>query len=350
MIFEKKFPKTKALLEQAIPEVFPAYAVGVFVDNTVTHSTSQCDTKSLFDLASLTKIICTTTIAAMAEQKKKLTIEESVQDFFPNFPSSKVKLSHLLNHSSGLPAWLPLYDGFQEKGFDPITTPQKARVEYEEKILKSWQQKDFEKNALYSDLGFMLLGWCLEKKLQMDIDALFQEWIANPYMLHSLQFLPISPNVLPTENCPWRKHVLRGEVHDDNCYILGGIAGHAGLFGNILDTLQVGILWLKAFCGEHHFLKPETVQKYWSFSHIPTSSRVLGWDGVSENSSTGQFFSSNSRGHLGFTGTSLWIDANHKLVVALLTNRVYPTRQNEKIKTFRPLFHDSLCLELGFHN
>ena len=160
----------------------------------------------------------------------------------------------------------------------------------------------------------------------------------------------MSPDVVPTEDCPWRGHVLRGEVHDDNTYVLGGVAGHAGLFGNVHDVVALGKVWLDAFLGHGTatILSQESAKKYWTEKHVPTDARVLGWDGISLGvSSTGRYFSPSSRGHLGYTGTSLWIDPEEELIVALLTNRVHPTRTNEKIKTFRPFFHDTLLIDLG---
>jgi CubicO group peptidase (beta-lactamase class C family) len=195
----------------------------------------------------------------------------------------------------------------------------------------------------------MLLGWALEQRLGAPLDELFTDWIAGPLGLSSLAYHPAASDVMPTEDCPWRRRVLRGEVHDDNCFVLGGVAAHAGVFGNVSDTLSFGLAWLHSFLGrERTLLKPETARRFWKASTVPGSVRTLGWDGVSpERSSTGRYFSPSSRGHLGFTGTSLWIDPEKELVVALLTNRVHPSRANEKIRAFRPVFHDTLLTELG---
>lgn len=356
--FLSRFPKTTGLLNSAKRDVFPAYAVGVYLgsaaqgDSQTYLGYAGCGARSLFDLASLTKVLSTTTLMAIAEDKKVISTDTPVTKFFPNFPSPEVRLSHLLNHSSGLPAWLPLHALFHSESglgqFNPRFTPEEARERYETEILKSWKPEGFEKETVYSDLGFMLLGWALEKATAISLDALFQEWIAIPNSLASLQFLPTSPDVVPTENCPWRGHVLHGEVHDDNCFVLGGVAGHAGLFGTVDHVLKLARLWLEAFQGRESLISTEAARKYWIFTHVPNSSRTLGWDGVSpEGSSTGHYFSRGSRGHLGFTGTSLWIDPEKNLIVSLLTNRVHPTRTNEKIKAFRPIFHDTLLQELG---
>ncbi|MBI2606222.1 MAG: serine hydrolase [Deltaproteobacteria bacterium] len=352
--FEKKFPHTASLLHQAVDKVFPAYAAGVWNKGEAYFGAEGCAQDSLFDLASLTKVLCTTTLCAAAEEKAVLEISEPLKAFFPKFPDPRVKLSHLLDHSSGFPSWLPLHERFHAPGdrgeFDPRATPAVARVAYEEEILKSWSSADFEKKVTYSDLGMMLLGWALEIRAGQPVDALFQEWVAGPAGLSSLQFLPTSPDVVPTELCPWRGHILRGEVHDDNCYVLGGVCAHAGLFGNVQDVLKAALLWLAAFRGEKTLIVPATARRYFTFTHMPGSVRSLGWDGIARDgtSAAGRHFSPATRGHLGFTGTSLWVDPEKNLIVVLLTNRVHPTRSNEKIKSFRSLFHDSLLEELGF--
>lgn len=352
MQFVTRFPKTVELLEKARADTYSAYAVGLSYGNDRIFAHGGCGPRSLFDLASVSKVLCTTTLVALASERGLLSVDEPVQATFPAFKDSRVKISHLLNHTSGLPAWLPLHAHFHEENgpghFDPRTTPREARSYYEAEIMKSANPEAFEKEAVYSDLGFMLLGWLLEIKTESLLDALFQEWIVLPAKTPSLQFLPTSPDVVPTEDCPWRKRVLRGEVHDDNTYVLGGVAGHAGVFGDVEDVIKLATHWLDAVHGRPALIKPETARLFFSKTHVPSSTRVLGWDGVSATgSSAGRFFSPESRGHLGYTGTSLWIDPKRELIVTLLTNRVHPTRTNEKIRAFRPLFHDSLLTELG---
>ncbi|MEW6056158.1 MAG: serine hydrolase [Bdellovibrionota bacterium] len=344
--------RTKQLLEKARDDVFSAYSAAVHFRQKTQFLSGGCGPESLFDLASLTKVLCTATLYALAEQNKKISIDSPLQEYFPNFKDSRVKLSHLLDHSSGFPSWIDLHGSFHRTDglgdFDPKETPAKARQIYEERILESWMPADFEKKSTYSDLGPILLGWILEKTFQAPLDTLFQEWVARPLGLESLQFLPISPDVVPTEDCPWRGRILRGEVHDDNCYVLGGVAGHAGLFGGVRDVLELSKYWLDAFLGRPSFLSQEIAVKYWTHQHIKGSTRFLGWDSVSPvDSSAGKYFSPATRGHLGFTGTSVWIDPSKELIVTLLTNRVHPSRKNEKIKSFRPLFHDTVCFDLG---
>ncbi|MBI3543842.1 MAG: serine hydrolase, partial [Deltaproteobacteria bacterium] len=233
------------------------------------------------------------------------------------------------------------------------TTPAQARAYYEAAILASFNPAELEKQAVYSDLGFLLLGWILEKISAQPLERLFEARVAAGLGLQSLRYLPLGRapiplDTIPTEDCPWRKHVLRGEVHDDNCYVLGGVAGHAGIFGTVADTHALGRRWLGALNGTDSWLGQATAARFWERSKVAGSTRALGWDGVSPSgSSSGKYFGPSSRGHLGFTGTSIWIDPEKDLVVTLLTNRVHPTRSNEKIKGFRPLFHDTLLTELG---
>lgn len=357
--FSERFPKTLAVLDSAkLSGIFPSYSVGVLQDDQLWFAYQGCGQQSLYDLASLTKVLCTTTVTLLAESRNILSIDDPVQKYFPNFTDSRVSLSHLLDHSSGFSAWLDLHSRFHAANglgqFNSRLTPKLARIEYEREILASFNPKAFEQQTIYSDLGFMLLGWALEKATGAPLDALFQEWVLQPTGLKSLQFLPISPDVVPTENCPWRGHVLRGEVHDDNCYVLGGVAGHAGLFGTALEVVRLAQFWLEALGGKPGnplFSSTESQKRahhYWTFHHLSGASRALGWDGLSrEGSSAGKYFSPQTRGHLGYTGTSLWVDPERKLIVTLLTNRVHPTRSNEKIKAFRPVFHDTLLTELG---
>ena len=348
-------PNALATLKAAQGTVFPSYSLAIYHGGERILHQGGSGLHTLFDLASLTKVLATTTLVALSNKKSLLNAGDPVQKFVPEFPTEKVLLSHLLNHSSGLPAWLPLHEEFHTpvgRGtFDALITPPLARIRYLERICQSWQTQEFERQCVYSDLGFLLLGWILEKAAGMPFDALFQDWIAGPLRLRSLQFLPLSPNIAPTEDCPWRGHVLRGEVHDDNCYVLGGIAGHAGLFGTASEVLELALHWLNPGAGHAALLDAETVNRYWHSTHVPGSTRVWGWDSPSENSSSGHFFSAESRGHLGFTGTSLWIDPCRDLIVALLTNRVHPSRNgpaSDGIRVFRPQFHDALMKDLRY--
>ncbi|MGE4233621.1 MAG: serine hydrolase domain-containing protein [Bacteriovoracia bacterium] len=338
--------KTEELIESATPEVFSNSAFGVFYKGKEIFFSKNCGTKTIFDLASLTKVLCTTTLCAVLEKRKVFKRDLKIKDFFSSFDSSKVKTQHLLAHSSGFPAWAPLFEKFH--GSDPID----ARQLFEKEILSLWKPENFEKQIEYSDLGFMLLGWIIEKLTGETLDVVFQERVTrifNSKPFESLRFLPSDPDIAPTEECSWRKRVLRGEVHDDNCYVLGGVAGHAGLFGNVEDVLELAKNWLFAVSDQEKvFLDPAIAKQYWQPITVNGVSRALGWDCVAQkNSAAGSHFSDQTRGHLGFTGTSLWIDPKNEVIVTLLTNRVFPTRNNDKIRAFRPIFHNTVLGELG---
>jgi CubicO group peptidase (beta-lactamase class C family) len=147
-----------------------------------------------------------------------------------------------------------------------------------------------------------------------------------------------------TERCPWRGRVLIGEVHDENAYAMGGVSGQAGLFGTIADVAAVAEAWLGSYLAGEGFFDPRLVRLFWTKSEVPGSTRALGFDTPSPHASqAGGRFGPRTVGHLGFTGTSVWIDPDRELIVVLLTNRVHPTRANEAIKTFRPLLHERVA-------
>ena len=205
--------------------------------------------------------------------------------------------------------------------------------------------------SLYSDLGFILLDWILEQVNGQPSDVLFSEWLAEPLSLESIFFVDLkSPDkaarvrqgrvFAATERCPWRGRTLIGEVHDDNTYAMGGVSGQAGLFGTIQNVAAVAEVWLNSFLHDGGFFESRLVQQFWRRSELPGSTRALGFDTPSpQGSQAGGRFGPRTVGHLGFTGTSLWIDLDRELIAVLLTNRVHPTRQNDAIKQFRPVLH-----------
>jgi len=207
--------------------------------------------------------------------------------------------------------------------------------------------------CLYSDLGFIVLGCAVERASGLSLDEYFSQAIARPLGVNTLFFTRTGeaasqsrlsrPDVIiaPTEWDGWRQRILKGEVHDENAAAMGGVAGHAGLFGAAESVLAVSGAWLAGYHGDRSILDRQLVQEFTTKqSHPQQSSWALGWDTPTTPSSSGTHFSSNSFGHLGFTGTSLWIDPLRKLEVVLLTNRVHPNRGNDSIRVFRPLIHD----------
>jgi CubicO group peptidase (beta-lactamase class C family) len=209
--------------------------------------------------------------------------------------------------------------------------------------------------VLYSDLDFMLLGAVIEKLSGMELDQYCLDNIFRPLGLQQTAFINLGKRrqgalpfplgqVAPTERCPWRNRILCAEVHDDNAYAMGGVAGHAGLFSAIDDLNQLVNCLLACYRGEHCFLPSALLREFWTRDEtVSGSTWALGWDTPSlSHSSAGELFSAHSVGHLGFTGTSLWIDLERQLYVIILSNRVHPRRDNDKIKTFRPVLHNTI--------
>ena len=212
--------------------------------------------------------------------------------------------------------------------------------------------------ALYSDLGFMILEWIIEKASGMSLPSYLEQHFYGPMSLKKLFFIdgnrqerfPLN-DFAPTEKCPWRTRVIQGEVHDENASAIGGYSGHAGLFGTVKEVYELVNLLREHYHGmRHDYLNPETVKTFLTRQNRAEGSTwALGWDTPSlKDSSSGRFFSEKSVGHLGFSGTSIWIDLEKDVIVILLTNRIHPTRENEKIRTFRPILHDTVMEALAY--
>jgi len=310
---------------------------------------------TIFDLASLTKPLATSLALMKLVDEEALDLDKPIQDFFSDpFPPEKQDLTsrRLLCHASGLVDWKPFY-------IELLKFPLKER----KSRLRGWilnEPPAYEggQGCLYSDLGFMLLEGIVEAVSGKTMDRFLESWLYRPLLLTRTFLGGSRPKpsferrlFAATEDCPWRKKVMQGEVHDENAYALGGYSGHAGLFGTaeevhaLLDLLRVH------YRGERsEFFKPETVRTFFTRqSHGQECTFALGWDTPSaSNSSSGRYFSTRSVGHLGFTGTSVWMDLEKDVIVIFLTNRVHPSRNNEKIRTFRPRLHDTVMETLGF--
>jgi CubicO group peptidase (beta-lactamase class C family) len=311
----------------------------------------ETDTNSIYDVASLTKPIVTTTALMMLVQQHRLDMDLPVGSYLPDFAASaqsdpdpswraQVTVRMLLLHDSGLPGHRDFYK--EAKGHDAIL----SRVVAEALIHKPGTQVE------YSDLGFILLGEIVERLTGQALDAFAKQKIFAPLGMDRSLFNPprsLRKNIAPTENdSTYRKRLIRGEVHDENAWAMGGIAGHAGLFSTAPDVAAFAQMILNGGMYAHErLLARSTIQQFTARETIGDSARALGWDVPAEPSSSGRYFSPKSFGHTGFTGTSLWIDPERKLFVALLTNRVYPTRSNEKIRQVRPALHDAIFEALG---
>lgn len=278
-------------------------------------------TETIYDLASLTKVIGLTTAAMMLVDSGKLDLDAPVQRYVPAFQGAgkeRVTIRHLLTHSSGLPAWRPLYReaASREAALALVDTTPLLR-----------QPGD---TFVYSDLGAITLTQVVEGITRQPLDRFLEARLFGPLGMRSTRFLPPEswrPRIAPTENdSSFRHRLLRGEVHDENAARLGGVSGHAGLFSSAGD-LAVFAQWL---------LHAPQMRAWTRRQNLPPgSSRALGWDTPSQNSSAGTKLSPSAFGHTGFTGTSIWIDPEKDIFIILLTNRVNPTRANTKILQVR---------------
>ena len=320
---------------------------------------------TVYDLASLTKPLATATSILLLIQEGRLGLQDQLRNILSEFKGSAIgeaMVQDLLSHSSGLPGWRPIYEKLQEQGVVALSPGDAQRAK--ERVLQLIRDEPLiyvnGEKSLYSDLGFMLLGFIVERISHMRLDHFCWEKCYQPLHAEPLMFCPLvagrptdpsghairRSRIAPTEFDTWRNRQLQGEVHDENAAALGGVAGHAGLFGTAETVLAVSGAWLAAYHQRPSVLAAHLVQQFATRgSHVQNSSWAFGWDTPSMPSSSGSCLSSKAFGHLGYTGTSLWIDPICELEVVLLSNRVYPTRKNEKIREFRPLIHDLVYRE-----
>lgn len=360
--------KVRVAIERAIEDgMFPGAALLVHYNGQVVHhevhgnaclepQRKPLTRDTLFDLASLTKPIATATAVLQLIAKGRLSLYEPVSRFIPDFLSpekKRITMFHLLTHSSGLPAWKPFYAevGRLTQEQSGIRNVVGAKPLMYELIHQEPLAYPAGSESVYSDLGFILLGEIVEKVAQQTLDEYCQERIFGPLGMRDTGFLPLyserqmellrTRSFAATEKCPWRGRVLIGSVHDENAYIMGGVAGHAGLFGTAQDLYLFLRAYLESLNRDGGFFPSKLVREFVTRqTQVPQSPWALGWTTPSPPSASGQYFSSNAFGHLGFTGTSIWVDPDVDLIVIFLTNRVHPSRENQKIRLFRPLLHD----------
>ncbi|MBT9332687.1 serine hydrolase domain-containing protein [Paracidobacterium acidisoli] len=353
----ERFAAARAVIEEAIARrAFPGASWGVWHNGeivaldaagrfTYTENSPQVAPGTVFDLASVTKVVATTAAAMLLYDRGILHLDARLGDILPGFvigmePGSgkeRVTLRMLLAHSSGLPGYARL--------FEKHATP--------EGMLRACLRMPLEaqpgERMEYSDLGFLLLGKAIEI-LSGDLLARFcTRAIFEPLGLDSMRFCPPEewrPFIPPTEDdAVWRQRVIQGEVQDENCAALGGAAGHAGVFAHALDVLCfAGCVLAEGRSGRGQPLfRAETVRLFATRQTEPEgTSRALGWDTPTAPSSSGRYFSARSIGHLGYAGTSLWIDPERGAAVVLLTNRTWPDRASKEIQRVRPAFHDAV--------
>ena len=297
---------------------------------------------SIFDLASLTKVVATGTMATILYERGLLDLEAPVAAIVPEFAGDdprrqEVTLRLLLGHASGLPAYEKLFQRAQ------------TRAELLRAAFTTGLAADPAARAEYSDIGFMVLGVALARLADETLDRFCQREIFGPLAMGHTTFNPPASwrsQIPPTaDDQTFRHRVIQGEVQDENASVLGGVAGHAGVFATAQDLAVFAHAMLN---GGRPILRPETLAVFTKREASPPgTSRALGWDTPSAPSQSGKHFSATSFGHLGYTGTALWIDPQRQLSVTLLTNRTWPDCRNQAIKQVRPAFYDAVAEALN---
>lgn len=340
-----------AVIRQAVRDgAFPGavYAVGqggrvlhegAFGTLAGTTDPTPVTADTVYDLASLTKVVVTTTLL-MRLHADGFDLDAPASAWVSELRGGgrdAVRVRHLLGHASGLPGWLPLYREAVSRD-DLVGRVFQLELTYEPGT-----------RAVYSDLGFIVLGAVLERATGEAFDTLAQTRVLGPLGMGETGYRPTPaqrPRIAPTEDDPWRGRVLRGEVHDENAHVMGGVAPHAGLFGTAGDLARFASMMAGGGTMDGRRVLPEDVViRFTTRGDVPGSTWGLGWDTPSPEgyTSAGRRLSPRSFGHLGFTGTSLWIDPDRGAFVVLLSNRVYPTRDNDRIRAVRPALADAVA-------
>ena len=318
---------------------------------------------TIFDLASLTKNIATTTAVMWLVHDGRIGLDDPVAKHLPTFADrdkEAVTIRHLLTHSAGLKPWRGFHEVMiqkERKTGERLIGTAEGRAWIVDRVLRSALVHVPGEAAVYGDLDFIALGELVEVVSGQSLDAFCRERIFEPLGMKDTRFLPVAVDgsdqptipiaerrrIAATENCPWRQRILWGEVHDPNAFAMGGVAGHAGLFGTADDVMRFGQVFLDAWHGRSELLPQALVREFSERQLMPESSDwAIGWDTPTEGtSSSGQHFSARSVGHLGFTGTSIWIDLEREAIVVMLTNRVHLVAKRSRFD-LRPKVHDAI--------
>jgi CubicO group peptidase (beta-lactamase class C family) len=302
-----------------------------------------------YDLASLTKALVTTPAVLKLISKGAFGLESRIGHLLPDFAHTDkagIEVQHLLYHTSGLPDWKPYYRFLADLPSAERGAGLLGCLAREPLIHPVGEV------CRYSDLGFMILQLLVELYAGQRLDRVVSGYFYQPLGIAELIFAPIGDplprwDVAATEKCPWRNRVLSGEVHDENAYAMGGVAGQSGLFGtaDAVHRLLTALVDMHSGGAVDQLLPAELLQQ--AFARCPACRRGLGFDCPDRvGSSSGSRFSPESVGHLGYTGTSFWVDLKRRIMVILLSNRIHPSRTNDAIKSFRPLLHDTIMAAL----
>jgi serine-type D-Ala-D-Ala carboxypeptidase len=304
---------------------------------TYDRASGQVTPETIYDLASVTKVVATAAACMILFQRGKFHLQRPLIDLLPEFGTGdrrkeEVTFRMLLAHCSGLPAYVKLFETAA------------SRHELLQQAAGVALTHDPGTHYEYSDIGFILLGEALERITGEPLDEFCRREIFVPMQLQTMMFNPgreLFARIPPTEeDTHFRHRLIQGEVNDENAWVMGGVAGHAGLFSTAYDVALFAECMLR---GGAPLLDLHTVDLFTRRQAIPAGTcRALGWDTPSPPSQSGRYFSPESYGHLGFTGTSLWIDPRRHLSVTLLTNRTWPDRGSQAVKQIRPAFHDAV--------
>jgi CubicO group peptidase (beta-lactamase class C family) len=357
-----RFEAARRVLAEAIAaRTFPGCAFGVLAGGqiqlvggagrfTYQDEAPAVTAETVYDVASLTKVVATTAAAMLLLERGKMDLETPLGNLLPDFvagrdegdPARRLKLRHLLAHNSGLPGYVAF--------FRTSSTPEALMQACFALALEA----EPEMRAEYSDPGFILLGRALEVLAGEDLGKWVSREVFQPLAMGRTGFCPQIADragIPPTEiDSTLRHRQIQGEVQDENAWVLGGTAGHAGLFSSVPDLLRFAGEILRSENGDGKAFVQQRTLELFAQRQLPMGSwRALGWDTPSEKSSSGRYFSQRSIGHLGYSGCSLWIDLEKAIAVVLLTNRTWPDRGAEAarlIREVRPAFHDAVvtCL------
>jgi CubicO group peptidase (beta-lactamase class C family) len=339
----------RAVSDSAFPGAIAV--VGTRGGATVTYAAGRIDwpadaprpdVNSLWDLASLTKVVGMTTAMMQLVEQDRVDLDAPVSRYIPEFAGEgkeRVTVRHLLTHSSGLPSWRPLYK-------EALTPDTALAIIYATPL-------DTVPGArmVYSDLGAIIAGKIVERVSGEPLDVYLERHLTGPLGMTSTTYRPdasLRARIAPTEFDPWRQRLVHGEVHDENAYMLGGVSGHAGLFSTAADLTRFARMMLNGGTLDGvRVLRPQTIAQFTAVQDPTLSHRALGWETPSGRNSAGSRMSARAFGHTGFTGTSLWMDPERGTFVVLLSNRVNPSRQNSRIVQVRIALADAVMAAFG---
>jgi CubicO group peptidase (beta-lactamase class C family) len=348
-----------SVLDKAVEDsAFPGCTVGIGCGNefwlhafgrqTYDRKSPAVTPETIYDIASLTKPVVTTTLVAMEVESGILNLDAPLGRYLPEWESGdqiewrkRATLRHLLTHTSGLPGKAFYYESLKTRRH-VIAASISEKLVYEPGT-----------RVEYSDPGFILVGEIIERVTGRQLHELAQERIFAPLGMHDTLWNPpkaLRKRIAPTgEDSPIRRGLICSSPHDDNAWVMGGVAGHAGLFSTAGDLAAFCQMMLNGGIYAHHrLLRRATVQEFTSAQSLAHNTRALGWVVPTEPSASGKYFSARSYGHAGYTGTSIWCDPEKDVFVVLLTNRTFPSRTNERIQQARPAIHDAVMEALGF--